>query len=92
VKPLEALERAMFYISGVCSTKTLNVPGAVINRLSAEVREALSKLKSSDIDGDTTPVYDIRYWIDPHQYEDTYRKPDQVKDRLDFDKKILKNG
>ena len=90
MKPLEALERAMFFVSGLCSQRTLNVPGAVVERLSKEARDALCELKSSDVDGKTSPIEHIRYWIDPHQYEPMYRKPEYVQDRLDFDKKILK--
>lgn len=90
--PLEALARAMFFVSGVCSQKTVNKPGAVVERLSKEARAALCDLKSSDVDGKTTLVEHICYWVAPHQYEDTYRKPEYIQDRLDFDRKILKNA
>ena len=88
--PMQALKRAMFFISGLCSQKTLNVPGAVINRLSAKEREALSQLKSDDIDGSSDSERldnDIKYWIGSDQY---YQNKEFEKDKLKFDKKILK--
>lgn len=85
--PKEAFYRAMFYISGVCSSITLNKPGAVVQRLSAEARQALSKLKSSDIDGSNERIDDLKYYVGSDEY---YRNKEFEKDKLEFDKKILK--
>jgi hypothetical protein len=89
MSPLEALKRAMFYVSGLCSSRTLNVPGAVVQRLSPEAREALSQLKSSDIDGGPTTerLDDLKYYCGSDEY---YRNKEFEKDKLEFDKKILK--
>lgn len=87
--PLEALKRAMFYISGVCSSRTLNVPGAVVQRLTPEAREALGKLKSSDIDGGDKAerIDELKYYVGSNEY---YENKEFEKDKLEFDKKILK--
>jgi len=87
--PIEAFKRAMFYISAVCSSITLNKPGAVVQRLSPEAREALPKLKSSDIDGSPTSerLDDLKYYVGSDEY---YRNKEFEKDKLEFDKKILK--
>ena len=87
--PIEAFKRAMFYISGVCSSRTLNQPGAVVNRLSSEARDALKELKSSDIDGGPSceRLDDLKYYIGSDEY---YRNKEYEKDKLEFDKKILK--
>lgn len=86
ISPWEALQRAMFYISGLCSQQTLNKPGAVIQRLSSETRQALQGLKSDDIGPDKQDLQ-LKYYIDTRGLlqEEEYKK-----DRLDFDKKILK--
>ena len=87
--PMEAFRRAMFFISGVCSQRTLNQPGAVVSRLSPKEREALSQLKSSDIDGGPKAerIDELKYYIGSDEY---YRNKEFEKDRLEFDKKILK--
>ena len=87
--PMEALKRAMFYISGVCSSSTLNVPGAVVQRLSAKEREALSQLKSSEIDGGDKAerIDELRYYIGSNEY---YENKELEKEKLAFDKKIIK--
>ena len=86
MKPLEAFKRAMFYVSGLCSQRTLNKPGAVIERLSVSERQALTELKSDDIDG-TTRIDDLKYYVGSDDY---YKNQEYMKDRLAFDKKILK--
>jgi hypothetical protein len=87
MSPLEAFKRAMFFISSVCSSKTLNQPGAVINRLSEKERAALKNLKSTDVDGFTTErIDDIQYY----GTDEYYQNKEFVKDKLEFDKKILK--
>ena len=87
--PIEAFKRALFYVSGLCSQRTLNKPGAVVSRLSPEAREALSQLKSSDIDGGPTTdrLDDLKYYVGSDEY---YRNKEFEKDKLEFDKKILK--
>lgn len=88
MNPLEALKCAMFYVSGLCSSRTLNVPGAVVQRLSPETREALGQLKSSDIDG--TERFDsdeLKYYCASEEY---YKNKEFEKDKLEFDKKIRK--
>lgn len=87
MSPLDAFKRAMFYVSGICSSRTLNKPGAVIERLSSKDREALTQLKSSDIDGGSKSerMDDLKYFVGSDEY---YRKKEFEKDRLDFDKKL----
>lgn len=87
--PLDALRRAMFFVSGLCSQRTLNKPGAVIERLSPEAREALSKLKSSDIDGSagSERIDDLKYLATSNEY---YENKELEAEKLKFDKKILK--
>lgn len=89
MNPLDALKRALFYVSGICSSRTLNVPGAVVQRLSPEAREALTKLKSSDIDGGPTAerIDELKYYVGSDEY---YRNKEFEKDKLEFDKKIVK--
>lgn len=89
MNPLDAFKRALFYVSGICSSRTLNVPGAVVQRLSPEAREALSKLKSSDIDGGPKAerLDDLKYYVGSDEY---YRNKEFEKDRLEFDKKLKK--
>ena len=82
----EAFRRAMLYISGVCSSRTLNKPSAVVERLSDDARKALRELKSSDIDGSSERIDDIKYYGTDEYYENEKF----VKDKLEFDKKILK--
>lgn len=87
--PLEALKRALFFVSGLCSQRTLNKPGAVIERLSPEAREALKDLKSSDIDGGSQAerIDELKYYVGSDEY---YRNKEFEKDKLEFDKKIIK--
>jgi hypothetical protein len=87
--PMEAFKRALFYVSGICSSRTLNKPGAVVQRLSPEARQALSELKSSDIDGGPAAerVDELKYYIGSDEY---YRNKEFEKDRLEFDKKLKK--
>jgi hypothetical protein len=89
MNPIEAFKRALFYVSGLCSSRTLNKPGAVVQRLSPEAREALSQLKSSDIDGgpQAERIDELKYYVGSDEY---YRNKEFEKDRLEFDKKILK--
>jgi hypothetical protein len=84
--PIEAFRRAFFYVSGLCSSRTENRPGAVIERLSPEAREALSQLKSEDIG----PEVRLSSYEQLTGTEEYYRDREFKKDRLDFDKKILK--
>jgi hypothetical protein len=87
--PMEAFKRALFYVSGLCSSRTLNKPGAVVQRLSPEARQALTELKSSDIDGGPTAerVDELKYYVGSDEY---YRNKEFEKDRLEFDKKLKK--
>jgi len=87
--PIEAFKRALFYVSGLCSSRTLNVPGAVVQRLSPEARDALKELKSSDIDGSpqSERLDDLKYYVGSDEY---YRNKEFEQDKLNFDKKILK--
>jgi hypothetical protein len=87
MNPIDAFKRAMFYVSGLCSQRTLNVPGAVVQRLNPETREALSQLKSSDIDGSVERLDDLKYFVGSDEY---YKNKELEKDKLEFDKKILK--
>ena len=89
MNPLDAFKRAMFYVSGICSSRTLNKPGAVIERLSTEARDALKELKSSDIDGGPKAerLDDLKYYVGTDEY---YRNKEFEKDRLEFDKKLKK--
>jgi len=89
MSPMEAFKRALFYVSGLCSSRTLNKPGAVVQRLSPEAREALQNLKSSDIDGGPTAerLDDLKYYVGSDEY---YRNKEYEKDRLEFDKKLKK--
>jgi hypothetical protein len=87
MKAIEAFKRAMFYISGLCSQRTLNQPGAVIERLPTNTREALQNLRSSDIDGSVERIDDLKYYVGSDQY---YQNKEFQKDRLEFDKKISK--
>lgn len=87
MNPIDAFKRAMFYVSGLCSSRTLNKPGAVVERLPPEAREALKGLKSSDIDGGPKAerLDDLKYYVGSDEY---YRNKEYQKDRLEFDKKI----
>lgn len=94
MNPIEAFKRALFYVSGLCSSRTLNKPGAVIERLSPDARDALKDLKSSDIDGSNYRLDDsgydgmnIRYYVGTDEY---YRNKEFEKEKLEFDKKIIK--
>jgi len=84
---LAAFKRALFYISSVCSSRTLNKPGAIIERLSDNDRLELRKLKSSDIDGSVERIDDLKYFVGSDEY---YRNKEFEKDCLEFDKKIAK--
>jgi len=83
---LEAFENALFYVSGLCSSKTLNVPGAVINRLGEKVREVLRQLKSDDI-GSNIRHDKVGYFVGSEEY---YENKKFIQDKLEFDKKIMK--
>lgn len=85
--PMDAFKRAMFFISGLCSQRMLNVPGGVVSRLSDKEREALSQLKSSDIDGSLSCERIDCSWVAPEEY---YQNKKIEKEKLEFDKKLLK--
>ena len=89
MSPMDAFKRALFYVSGLCSSRTLNKPGAVVQRLSPEAREALQDLKSTDIDGGPKAerLDDLKYYVGSDEY---YRNKEYEKDRLEFDKKLKK--
>lgn len=89
MSPMDAFKRALFYVSGLCSSRTLNKPGAVVQRLSPEAREALQNLKSTDIDGgpQAERLDDLKYYVGSDEY---YRNKEYEKDRLEFDKKLKK--
>lgn len=82
--PYEALQRAMFYVSGLCSQRTLNKPGAVIERLTPETRDALKDLKSDEIGPDAMGLH-TNYYVDTRELA---KEKEYVQDRLDFDKKF----
>ena len=88
MKAIDAFNRALFYVSGLCSSITLNVPGAVIKRLSLETREALKGLKSEEI-GSNVRLDDLefKYYVGSDEW---YREQEFKKDRLEFDKKLKK--
>lgn len=88
MKPLDALRRAMFYISGLYSGRMLNKPGAVIKKLTPETRQALQDLKSSDIDGSESSerIDDLKYYGS----EAFYQNKEFEKDKLEFDKRMKK--
>jgi hypothetical protein len=87
--PVEAFKRALFYVSGLCSQRTLNQPGAIIGRLSVKEREAISQLKSSDIDGGSKSerIDDLKYLVGSNEY---YHNKEFERDRIEFDKKMKK--
>jgi hypothetical protein len=87
MSPLDAFKRAMFYISSVCSQRFINKPGVIIEHLSDDTRLELRKLKSSDIDGSSERLDDLKYFVGSDEY---YRNKEFEKDRLEFDKKIAK--
>jgi hypothetical protein len=88
ISPIDALRRALFHISSLSSRMFDKKPGAVIERMSERERTALQKLKSSDIDGGPTAerIDDLKY-IGSNEY---YENKEFEKDKLEFDKKILK--
>jgi hypothetical protein len=85
--PLAAFKQAIFYISGLCSQRTLNKPGAVIQRLSDEARQALPALKSDEI-GPDAKLDELQYFVGSDQY---YQRKETSKLLTEFDKKILKD-
>lgn len=86
---LEAFKRALFKVSSLSSHLFANRPGAVIERMSDKEREALKDLKSSDIGCDPTSerIDGLKYLVETDEH---YRNKEFEKDKLDFDKKILK--
>lgn len=86
MKPIEAFERALFYVSGLSSHIIPKNPGAVLARLSQEAREALKRLTSSDIAEHTRFKEYWRYF----ESDENYHKKQFEKDKLEFDKKMLK--
>lgn len=85
MNPLKAFMQALFYVSGLYTNKLNPKPGAVIEKLSAEARDSLKDLKSSDID--SSKFYDdIKYFCG----NDYYQEQEFKKERLDFDKKMKK--
>lgn len=86
MSPLQAFKQALFYVSGLCSSRTLNKPGAVIERLSEETRQSLQQLKSEDI-GPEVRVNELKYFVGTDEY---YQQQEFKQDRLAFDKKIKK--
>lgn len=86
--PYDAFKRALFYVSGVCSSITMNVPGAVINRLSSETREALKGLKSDEISSDVrVDSLELKHYVGSDEW---YRQQEYKKDRFEFDRKMKK--
>ena len=77
MKPLEALENAMFYVCGAINPRKLNKPGA---------REALQQLKSDDIVmvRQDQLIGDEKYY-DRKQFEETF-----CKELMSFDLKMKK--
>jgi hypothetical protein len=84
MKPIDALKRAIEYLI-VSSRRFENRPGAVIEKMAPETREALKGLKSSDIDGGPQAERIDVYGDDAH-----YRNKEFEKDKISFDKKFLK--
>jgi hypothetical protein len=86
MKPIEAFSRLLgsIFLLDFWKRPGNNVPGKVVERASPEVREALSQLKSDELG----PGNRIEEW---HKGDDDYYKNQEFKkDRLAFDKKILK--
>ena len=83
---LQAFKQALFYVSGLCSSRTMNEPGAVIERLSQDSRQALQELKSDDI-GPEVRLDDLKYFVGSDEY---YQQQEFKQDRLNFDKKLKK--
>lgn len=83
---LQALKNALFYVSGLYSSRTINKPGAVIERLGQNSRQALQELKSDDI-GPEVRLDDLKYFVGSDEY---YQQQEYKQDRLDFDKKLKK--
>jgi hypothetical protein len=84
MKPIDALKRAIAYLT-LSSRRFENRPGAVIEKMAPETREALKDLKSSDIDGGPQAERIDVYGDDAH-----YRNKEFEQDRLNFDKNFLK--
>ena len=84
---IKALKSAMFYISGLYSMKIMNRPGAVIEKLNDNTRCALQDLKSDDIGPNVRLDNYELYSVGSNEY---YQKQEEIKDRLEFDKKLKK--
>lgn len=83
MKPLEAFGSAVSYVL-LSANNVPNVPGAVIEKLSTETRQALSELKSDDISSNVIPDCFI---FGDNEY---YRKKEFVKELMAFDSKMRK--
>ena len=86
MRPLEALENAMFYVCGSIHPDKLNKPGAVIERMSAEARQALQQLKSDDI----VMVRQDRLIGDEKYYDRKHFEETFCKEMMSFDLKMKK--
>lgn len=84
--PFDVFKRAVFWVSSLSSRIFANKPGAVIERMSPEEREALSQLKSSELEKDRMTEFDM-LTVAGNQY---YVDKEFEKAKLEFDKKILK--
>lgn len=83
MKPLEAFEYAIEMITWIDGYRRDKRPGSVIERMSVDAREALSKLTSDELS-----KYRLDFWetIDRHIYEaDNYSQT-----LMEFDKKMKK--
>ena len=84
MKPIEVLEKAMFYISGLYSNRIKGKPGAVIEKLSDQNRSILQNLKSDEISPDVIRKEDI-FGDDAY-----YQNKEFQESKLEFDKRMKK--
>ena len=84
---LEAFEKAVYWVSSISSRIFDKKPGAVIERMSEADRLELRKLKSDDINPDVRLDEYQKFICGDNEY---WQNKGFVKERLEFDKKILK--
>ena len=86
LNPLDVFKRAIFWISSLSSRMYPNRPGAVIERMSEKERAALRELSSSEVQNQLLDKWD-KYVLGGDTF---YEKQERLKEKLEFDKKILK--
>lgn len=85
---LESLIKKVFYLEVYRSKPVYpGKPGEMIEKLAPEQRQELAKLSSADLGHQEVPR--AEYYCDKF-YEDRMPHNSFTKDKLDFDKKILK--